>query len=89
MNGATADRPATAHGQRRAAPSADQPARPRDPAGNLAYFRWPQNAGFLEEYLLAKHQLQLDSRAFAPLRRDERNAWDRAPGAREATSPLP
>jgi hypothetical protein len=50
----------------------------------LAHFRWPQNAGFLEEYLLAKHQLQPDSRAFAPLRRDERNAWDRAPGAREA-----
>src|SRR5258708_6879387 len=50
----------------------------------LADFRWPQNAGFLEEYLLAKHQLQLDSRAFAPLRRDERNAWDRAPGARDA-----
>ena len=50
----------------------------------LAHFRWPQNAGFLEEYLLAKHQLQLDSRAFAPLRRDERNAWNRAPGAREA-----
>jgi hypothetical protein len=46
--------------------------------------RWLQNAGFLEEYLLAKHQLQLDSRAFAPLRRDERNAWDRAPGAHEA-----
>jgi len=50
----------------------------------LSDFRWPQNAGFLEEYLLAKHQLHLDSRAFAPLRRDERNAWDRAPGAREA-----
>lgn len=50
----------------------------------LADFRWPQNAGFLEEYLLAKHQLQLDSRAFAPLRRDERNAWDRSAGAREA-----
>lgn len=41
-------------------------------------------AGFFEEYLLAEHQLQVDSRAFAPLRRDERNAWDRAPGAREA-----
>jgi hypothetical protein len=50
----------------------------------LADFRWPQNAGFLEEYLLAKYQLHLDSRAFAPLRRDERKAWDRAPGAREA-----
>jgi hypothetical protein len=50
----------------------------------LADFRWPQNAGFLEEYLLARYQLQLDSRAFAPLRRDERKAWDRAPGARDA-----
>jgi hypothetical protein len=50
----------------------------------LADFRWPQNAGFLEEYLLAKYQLHVDSRAFAPLRRDERNAWDRAPGARDA-----
>jgi hypothetical protein len=50
----------------------------------LAEFRWPQNAGFLEEYMLARHQLQLDSRAFAPLRRDELKAWDRAPGAREA-----
>jgi hypothetical protein len=46
--------------------------------------RWPQNAGFLEEYLWAKRQLQLDSRAFAPLRRDERRAWDRAPGGRAA-----
>jgi hypothetical protein len=43
--------------------------------------RWPQNAGFLEEYLWAKRQLQLDSRAFAPLRRDERRAWERAPQA--------
>lgn len=45
---------------------------------------WPQNAGFLEEYLWAKHQLQLDSRAFASLRRDERRAWQRSPGARTA-----
>ncbi len=50
----------------------------------LAELRWPQNAGFLEEYLWAKRQLQLDSRAFAPLRRDERRAWERAPGARKA-----
>ena len=50
----------------------------------LADFRWPQNAGFLEEYLLAKHQLQLDSRAFAPLRRDERKRLGPSPGAREA-----
>ncbi|HEX9042060.1 MAG TPA: hypothetical protein VF838_13690 [Trebonia sp.] len=45
---------------------------------------WPQNARFLEEYLWAKHQLQLDSRAFASLRRDELRAWQRAPGARRA-----
>jgi hypothetical protein len=45
---------------------------------------WPQNARFLEEYLWAKHQLQLDSRAFASLRRDELRAWRRAPGARTA-----
>jgi len=45
---------------------------------------WPQNARFLEEYLWAKRQLQLDSRAFASLRRDELRAWRRSPGARAA-----
>jgi hypothetical protein len=45
---------------------------------------WPQNAGFLEEYLWARHQLHLESRAFASLRRDERRAWHRAPGTRAA-----
>jgi hypothetical protein len=45
---------------------------------------WPQNARFLGEYLWAKRQLQLDSRAFASLRRDELRAWRRAPGARSA-----
>jgi hypothetical protein len=45
---------------------------------------WPQNARFLEEYLWARHQLQLDSRAFASLRRDELRAWRRSPGARSA-----
>jgi hypothetical protein len=45
---------------------------------------WPQNAGFCEEYLWARRQLQLESRAFASLRRDERRAWLRAPEARKA-----
>jgi len=45
---------------------------------------WPQNARFLEEYLWAKRQLQLDSRAFASLRRDELRAWRRSPGSRAA-----
>jgi hypothetical protein len=52
--------------------------------GALNELGWPQNARFLEEYLWAKHQLQLDSRAFASLRRDELRAWGRAPGARSA-----
>jgi hypothetical protein len=45
---------------------------------------WPQNARFLEEYLWARRQLQLDSRAFASLRRDELRAWRRSPGSRRA-----
>jgi hypothetical protein len=51
---------------------------------SLADFRWPQQARYVEEYLWAKQQLQLNSRAVASLRRDERNAWKRAPGARDA-----
>jgi hypothetical protein len=51
---------------------------------SLAHFGWPQQARVVQEYLWAKYQRQLDSRAVAPLRRDERNAWERAPGAREA-----
>ncbi len=50
----------------------------------LEELRWPQNARFLEEYLWAMRHVQLDSRAFAPLRRDEQRAWQRAPGARDA-----
>lgn len=50
----------------------------------LEELRWPQNSGFLQEYLWAKRQLHLGSRAFAPLRRDERLAWQRAPDARDA-----
>jgi hypothetical protein len=74
---------------RRTASAGIRAARPGPPIREvvlqiLADLRWPQNAGFLEEYLWAKRQLQLDSRAFAPLRRDERRAWERAPGAREA-----
>jgi hypothetical protein len=50
----------------------------------LGRLGWPQNARFLEEYLWAKRQLHLESRAFASLRRDERRAWHRAPGTRAA-----
>jgi len=74
---------------RRAASAGIRAAQPGPPIREvvleaLADFRWPQNAGLLEEYLWVKRQLQLDSRAFAPLRRDERRAWERAPGARGA-----
>jgi hypothetical protein len=50
----------------------------------LNHLGWPQNAKFLEDYLWASRQLQLESRAFASLRRDERRAWQRSPGARDA-----
>jgi len=50
----------------------------------LTEFRWPQNAKFVEEYLWAARQLEIGSRALAPLRRDEQRSWERAPGAREA-----
>jgi hypothetical protein len=53
----------------------------------LKELRWPQNAAFLEEFLWATHQLQVDSRAFAPLRRDERRAWERAPESRAFVAP--
>jgi hypothetical protein len=53
----------------------------------LTELRWPQNVAFLGEYLWAAHQLQVDSRAFAPLRRDERRAWERAPGSRAFIAP--
>ncbi len=53
----------------------------------LTELRWPQNAAFLEEYRWAAHQLQVDSRAFAPLRRDERRAWERAPASRAFVAP--
>lgn len=52
--------------------------------GALTAFGCPQNARFVGEYLWAHQHLQLDSRALAPLRRDEQRAWLRAPGAREA-----
>jgi hypothetical protein len=50
----------------------------------LEELRWPQNTRFLEEYLWASRHIQLDSRAFAPLRRDEQRAWQRTPGGRDA-----
>jgi hypothetical protein len=74
---------------RRTASAGIRAARPGRPIrevvlGALGELGWPQNARFLEEYLWAKHQLQLDSRAFASLRRDELRAWRRSPGARSA-----
>jgi hypothetical protein len=74
---------------RRTASAGIRAARPGRPIrevvlGALGELGWPQNARFLGEYLWAKHQLQLDSRAFASLRRDELRAWRRSPGARAA-----
>ena len=74
---------------RRAASAGIRASRPGPPIravvlAALDELGWPQNARFLEEYLWAKRQLQLDSRAFASLRRDELRAWRRSPGARSA-----
>ncbi len=50
----------------------------------LAELGWPQNAGFLEEFLWTTRHLHVESRAFAPLRRDEHRAWERGNGIRPA-----
>ena len=74
---------------RRAASAGRRASRPGPPIravvlAALDELGWPQNARFLEEYLWAKRELQLDSRAFASLRRDELRAWRRSPKARSA-----
>jgi hypothetical protein len=74
---------------RRAASAGRRASRPGPPIravvlAALDELGWPQNARFLEEYLWAKRELQLDSRAFASLRRDELRAWRRSPTARSA-----
>lgn len=50
----------------------------------LADFRWPQDLKFVQEYLFVSRELQIESRALAPLRRDEQRSWERAPEARDA-----
>jgi len=44
----------------------------------------PQNAGFLQEYMWARERVDLDTRGFGALRRDERRSWQRRPGRRLA-----
>lgn len=44
----------------------------------------PQNAGFLREYVWARYEVDLDTRGFGALRRDERRSWSRNPGHRRA-----
>jgi hypothetical protein len=50
----------------------------------LSELGWPQNTGFLEEFLWTTRQLHVESRAFSPLRRDEQRAWIRTSGIRPA-----
>jgi hypothetical protein len=74
---------------RRTASAGNRATRPGPPIRErvlqaLDQLGWPQNAGFCEEYLWARWQLQLGSRAFASLRRDEQRAWHRASKARDA-----
>jgi hypothetical protein len=44
----------------------------------------PQNAGFLQDYVWARYGVDLDTRGFGALRRDERRSWGRNPGRRRA-----
>jgi hypothetical protein len=44
----------------------------------------PQNAGFLQDYVWARYGVDLDTRGFGALRRDERRSWNRNPGRRRA-----
>lgn len=44
----------------------------------------PQNSGFLQEYVWACYGVDLDTRGFGALRRDERRSWNRNPGRRRA-----
>jgi hypothetical protein len=44
----------------------------------------PQNAAFLQEYMWARERVDLDTRGFGALRRDERRSWERNPGRRRA-----
>jgi len=44
----------------------------------------PQNAGFLQEYVWARERVDLNTRGFGALRRDERRAWARNPKRRLA-----
>jgi hypothetical protein len=44
----------------------------------------PQTAGFLQDYVWARFEVDLDTRGFGALRRDERRSWNRNPGRRNA-----
>lgn len=44
----------------------------------------PQNAGFIQEYVWARETVDLNTRGFGALRRDERRSWSRSGGARVA-----
>lgn len=44
----------------------------------------PLNAAFLQEYIWARERVDLNTRGFGALRRDERRAWDRHPRRRLA-----
>jgi hypothetical protein len=45
---------------------------------------WPVSARFLQDFIWAKHGVDIPSRSFAALRRDERRSWAKNPGKRSA-----
>jgi hypothetical protein len=50
----------------------------------LEFVGAPQSAGFLQEFIWARDRVDLNTRGFGALRRDEARAWRRGPGRRVA-----
>jgi hypothetical protein len=50
----------------------------------LAEMKMPQNAAFLQEFVWGRYRIDLETRSFGSLRRDERRSWERNPEKRAA-----
>jgi hypothetical protein len=50
----------------------------------LAEMKVPQNAAFMQEFIWGRFRVDLETRGFGSLRRDERRSWERNPEKRSA-----
>jgi len=50
----------------------------------LAEMKVPQNAAFMQEFIWGRFRVDLETRGFGSLRRDERRSWERNPEKRAA-----